>query len=620
VTIVLLVGLLLPSGSALAQDHTPPVATDDPRTLLENIYWLQPNGRSVETLKDKGNPAAIPQIDEAPTLMTGFSNTLVASSSIVNGDFEQGQYVGWSEYSSNGYDVVVPYTPGPGVPPHSGTWIAWLGDDYNEIAALSQNFTVPPYGVVRLWYWSGSEDACGYDYGTVKINSTIVYVWNLCYSTNTYGWTSVQIDISSYQGQMANLIIGVTTDDSLLSGLLIDDVSVESSRYTISGNAGVAGATLSYTDIIPKTVTSDASGNYLIDLPSGWSGTITPSKTGYTFTPGSKSYTNLSFNMVGQDYTANLITYTISGNAGVAGATLTYTNGTPMFVEADGTGNYSITLPMGWTGTVTPYRIGYSFTPSSRSYNSGLAANQVNQNYTADVCASCADKDTVGVFRPTNGLLYLKNANITGYADVAINYGMGGDYPITGDWDGDGIDTIGVYRNGAFYLRNSNTVGYADVYFAFGAPGDQPIAGDWDGDGTDTIGVLRGNTFYLRNSNTAGDADHVFQLGVPGDIGIAGDWTNQGFDTVGVFRPTNGFMYLKNTNTTGYADIALNYGMGGDKPVVGDWDNNGTDTIGVLRGNMFYLRNSNTVGYADMSFALGIPGDLPIAGNWDALP
>ena len=50
-----------------------------------------------------------------------------------------------------------------------------------------------------------------------------------------------------------------------------------------------------------------------------------------------------------------------------------------------------------------------------------------------------------------------------------------------GDWNNDGIDTIGVFRDGIFYLRNTNTQGGADLIFAFGDTGDAPIAGDWDG-------------------------------------------------------------------------------------------------------------------------------------------
>ena len=230
--------------------------------------------------------------------------------------------------------------------------------------------------------------------------------------------------------------------------------------------------------------------------------------------------------------------------------------------------------------------------------------------------------DTTGVFRPSNGLLYLKNYNVTGFADVAINYGLPGDYPVVGDWDGSGDATIGIYRNGCFYLRNSNTIGFADLVIPFGTPGDQPIAGDWDGNGTDTIGIYRPTTgqFLLRNSNTEGNPEISFYLGNAGDVAIAGDWNGDGTDTTGVFRPGNGIIFLKNSNETGIADIALNYGLPGDQPVTGDWDNNGIDTIGVYRNGQFMLRNSNTLGFAEVIFGLGNPGDIPIAGNWDGLP
>jgi len=307
----------------------------------------------------------------------------------------------------------------------------------------------------------------------------------------------------------------------------------------------------------------------------------------------------------------------ISGNVGVAGAVLSYTDGTPKTVTADNNGNYSISVPVGWSGTVKPSKNGQKFTPISQTY-SNVQTDQTNQNYTAQ--PATGGGDTTGVFRPSNGLLYLKNKNESGFADIAINYGTGGDYPVVGDWNGDGTDTIGIYRNGTFYLRNSNTIGFADLVFSFGMPGDQPIAGDWNNDGIDTIGVFRNGTFYLRNSNDAGVPEISFGLGNPGDVGIAGDWDGDGLDTTGVFRPSNGVIFLTNSNSTGFADIALNYGLPGDQPVMGDWNNDGKDTIGVYREGTFYLRNSNTNGFAEIIFGLGNPGDMPIAGNWDGLP
>jgi uncharacterized repeat protein (TIGR01451 family) len=225
-----------------------------------------------------------------------------------------------------------------------------------------------------------------------------------------------------------------------------------------------------------------------------------------------------------------------------------------------------------------------------------------------------------GVFRPSTGELFLKNSNSSGFADTLIVFGNPGDYPIAGDWNGDGIDSVGIYRNGVFYLRNTNSTGFADIVVPFGNPGDQPIVGDWNGDGVDTIGVYRNGTFYLRNTNTAGPPDLVFTLGDPGDVGIAGDWNGDGITTCGVFRPSNGVVYLKNSNTTGFADLSFVYGIAGDKPVAGDWNGDGIDTVGIYRNGLFYLTNSNTTGFADTVFALGVDGDFPIAGNWNGSP
>jgi hypothetical protein len=235
---------------------------------------------------------------------------------------------------------------------------------------------------------------------------------------------------------------------------------------------------------------------------------------------------------------------------------------------------------------------------------------------------SAHNKKTAGVFRPSDGIVYLRNSNTTGIADTSMVYGIAGDVPIAGDWNNDGIDTLGIYRNGTFYLRNSNTTGPADIVFAFGATGDQPLAGDWNGDGIDTVGVYRPTTgvFFLRNSNSTGPPDLSFVLGNPGDVAIAGDWNGDGIVTCGVFRPTNGIVYLKNTNVSGNADISLVYGIAGDLPLAGDWDGDGIDSIGVYRNALFYLRNSNTQGFADIVFALGNNGDVPIAGDWDGLP
>ncbi len=55
---------------------------------------------------------------------------------------------------------------------------------------------------------------------------------------------------------------------------------------------------------LPGTVTTDASGFYSGAVNYGWSGTVTPSLTGYTFIPVSRTYGSVTSSQAGQDFTA----------------------------------------------------------------------------------------------------------------------------------------------------------------------------------------------------------------------------------------------------------------------------------------------------------------------------
>ena len=149
--------------------------------------------------------------------------------------------------------------------------------------------------------------------------------------------------------------------------------------YSISGSVGSAGggATITYTG--GSTTANSTTGNYSFTVSSGWSGMVTPSKAGYDFNPPNRSYTNVTANQSNQNYTATSTVNTISGNAGVGGATITYTGGS---TTANGTGDYSFTVSPGWSGTVTPSKTGFSFVPGNRAYTN-VVASQTAQNYTA---------------------------------------------------------------------------------------------------------------------------------------------------------------------------------------------------------------------------------------------
>jgi hypothetical protein len=73
---------------------------------------------------------------------------------------------------------------------------------------------------------------------------------------------------------------------------------------SISGNVGIGAATLSYNDNGPKNVTAASDGIYSLTVSYDWSGTVTPVKLGYIFTPANQTYPNLTVGQTRQNYAA----------------------------------------------------------------------------------------------------------------------------------------------------------------------------------------------------------------------------------------------------------------------------------------------------------------------------
>lgn len=161
------------------------------------------------------------------------NNYPIPPSPLLNPGFESGP-TGWTEYSANGWDIIV-NTPPTGVTPHGGSWLAWLGGGDDEISYIKQNVTVPsatPY--LAYWRWSVSDDDCGYDYELVVINeSQTVNQFDLCVSTNTGGWVKRVVDLNAYKGQTVNIQIRVETDFLYSSAVLVDDVSFQASAASV---------------------------------------------------------------------------------------------------------------------------------------------------------------------------------------------------------------------------------------------------------------------------------------------------------------------------------------------------------------------------------------------------
>ncbi|WP_334144812.1 M12 family metallo-peptidase, partial [Rhabdothermincola sp.] len=197
--------------------------------------------------------------------------------------------------------------------------------------------------------------------------------------------------------------------------------------------------------------------------------------------------------------------------------------------------------------------------------------------------------------------------------EFAVNWrGGSSDIGLVGDWNGDGIDTPAVFRRstGQWFVSNSWT-GLQDVpTFGWGGgpgtgSGDVPLAGDWDGDGIDTIAIFRvvdGLGQWHRNDHLDGATEAVTFFGGAGDVPFVHDYDGNGTDRPGVFRPwlTQTNWHLANTWGSS-ANVYCSFGGGvTDLPVVGRWPGAPADRIGIYREGTWHLRNgcnSGTVIY-----------------------
>ena len=263
----------------------------------------------------------------------------------------------------------------------------------------------------------------------------------------------------------------------------------------------------------------------------------------------------------------------------------------------------------------------------------------------------------IGIFRPptpVGGALGFFTLDKNGdYAfettDKTTQFGLAGDYPVAGDWDGNGVIKIGVFRCPApgagvctWYLDENNNGVWdgtfnGDVSFQFGLPGDIPVVGDWTGNGISKVGVMRcpavGQpgvcSWYLdtQNLRAPNGAFLVDSYGLAGDQPAVGNWSATGgskpVDNIGVFR--NG-LWIVDSNGSGAwepSDTQYSYGVAGDVPVTGNWQGAGTKRIGVFRcpaaGVCTWILNTSGNGVfsaSDLIATYGLTGDKPVVGFW----
>ena len=204
--------------------------------------------------------------------------------------------------------------------------------------------------------------------------------------------------------------------------------------------------------------------------------------------------------------------------------------------------------------------------------------------------------------------------------DDTFVFGFDGDTPVVGDWEGDGIDTVGVVSqrpeivNGVplsrWYLLENDGINTYD----FGYPTDIPVVNDWDGDGDDDLGVVRESPGQLSqwfgDTNRDPNGEIQFGYGLYGDQYVTGRWEDaRPTVSVGDASVTEGDSGTKSVNVAVRLDKPSNSVVQVGVTTIGDTAQEGSDFIAKTETLVF------APGETVKNFAVQIVGDTVSEGD-----
>lgn len=191
------------------------------------------------------------------------------------------------------------------------------------------------------------------------------------------------------------------------------------------------------------------------------------------------------------------------------------------------------------------------------------------------------------------------------------HWGLNGDVPYGGDFNGDGLLDVGVFRNGIWWGLNDSGFNQGSPSLQWGMAGDKPVPADYDGDGITDFAIYRpsnGTWWILRSSD---GQFSVGNFGLANDIPLTGDFDGDGRADLTVYRPSEGAWYQM-TSTAGFR--YYQFGLSTDIPVPGDYDGDGKTDIGIYRDGVWYTFQSSS-GFIFVGW--GLPGDVPLTVRYD---
>ncbi|MFH1228205.1 MAG: carboxypeptidase regulatory-like domain-containing protein [Planctomycetota bacterium] len=242
--------------------------------------------------------------------------------------------------------------------------------------------------------------------------------------------------------------------------------------YVISGRvmsngSGLANVSMTISGGTSDSVNTTSNGNFTFSVNNG-NYILTPSLSGYSFSPGSmalsinnSNWNGVNFNATSTGVGGGGTTYTLSGTVtGIgSGATVILSGPSSASTMTDGNGNYSFTGVANGNYTVSASKAGFTVTPNNRNITIS-GSNQTSVNFTGSTysgttytvsgrVATSASVGVADVMITANGPIYMTVfTNPDGY--YTFNNIQSGNYNIMVSKEGYYFDTnnVTVYVSG----------------------------------------------------------------------------------------------------------------------------------------------------------------------------
>jgi hypothetical protein len=424
--------------------------------------------------------------------------------------------------------------------------------------------------------------------GTADVPHLVIYL-------NTTGLTNIQV---SYNAR------------DIDNGTGVDAVQQINTQYRVGGTGDYANVT----------------GGYIADASSTGATQVTAVNVTLPAAANNQSLVEvriMTVNAPGSDEFIGIDDISITGTAGPSAPAQHHVD-----FNGDGKTDFAVVRNTGGgPGGQITWFINLAGTATSYASQWGVSGDFfVPEDYDGD------DKTDIAIYRagaPTVAAFYILQSN--GNTVRIEPFGQTGDEPrVVGDYDGDGKADPAVYRGGAnsgdqstWYYRGSlNNPSGNVTYVPWGINGDFPAPGDYDGDGKRDFVIQRNNgggqaRFWMLQT-TAGFNSVIF--GTPTDIIVPGDYDGDGKTDIatarGIAGQWNWYVRPSSTGAISGSATAIFGASATDFVAQGDYDGDGKTDFAIWRpsatpgASVFWVLGSTSGAF---SVPFGQNGDYPVA-------